>query len=45
MCACVCVQIIAPLLRVLEKMHKLQLMHRDIKVSAGVAGGATLVCL
>ena len=25
-------QIIAPLLRVLEKMHRCSLMHRDIKV-------------
>lgn len=26
-----CLQIIAPLLRILEKMHTLKLMHRDIK--------------
>ncbi len=25
-------QVIAPLLRVLQRMHSLQLMHRDIKV-------------
>lgn len=27
----VCVEIIAPLLRILEKMHSLKLLHRDIK--------------
>ncbi len=30
-------QIIAPLLRVLEKMHSLTIMHRDIKVSIASA--------
>lgn len=33
-----CPQIIAPLLRVLEKMSALRLMHRDIKVSLSLDG-------